>query len=771
MDYGIFTAASLAVFLTIQGVIWWKGVSVRSAFLFWPVLLAILTGGWFFTDEAGKNERLRVERLIGGLAPTYAREMELLGHSDLMKNGLLNNRIYLKSIEAEKRWLSVNTAVADIYTCGVNRAGEYYFLVDSETDYDRNGRYEGEREMRTPVGELFRTAPPEIARAFRGEPCFTREIYSDRWGSWVSAFVPLHDSRGRVEAVLGVDYHAAKWLEAIRMARLRTIGFVGVAIVTLALFFSVFLFLQIDIRRRSLLEAELEDRVARRTSELQRLAAAIENAAEEVLIADSGGVLQYVNSAYENTSGQQREAVIGRRSLIGEMAGQYDEGEREALDAVMSGRVGTGRRKYRNRDGELYDAEVTVSPIRGEAGGVEGLVALRRDITLNLRLEEELRQAQKMEAIGLLAGGVAHDFNNLLTVIIGNTGLLLRGADEAGPETSKLHQIERAANQAALLTQQLLVFSRKQELWPRVLRLNEIIAESQPLLERLLGPEIEIVTNLDADQDRIKADPSQINQVLLNLTVNARDAMPQGGCLVIQTDSLELAGGDAASHHGLKPGPYVRLRVSDNGIGMDDRTRVRIFDPFFTTKERGKGTGLGLATTHGIVKQNKGAITVESEPGKGSVFTIFLPRMDDETEDRSAPAKPEVNHCGSEKVLVVEDEEGVREMMLHALTAGGYTVFGAGDAAEAMKICRERQGDLDLLIADIILPGGMNGAEMARSVTASLPQLQTLFVSGYTDNLLADRGILGKTHRFLQKPFTGEKLLEAVRSSLDSRKN
>jgi signal transduction histidine kinase/ActR/RegA family two-component response regulator len=380
--------------------------------------------------------------------------------------------------------------------------------------------------------------------------------------------------------------------------------------------------------------------------------------------------------------------------------------------------------------------------------------------------QEQLLQSQKMDAIGRLAGGVAHDFNNLLTVITGQSHLLLRQVDP-GPMHDGLQRISLTADRAADLTRQLLAFSRKHELQPRVLQLNAIVNDLAPLLARMVGEDVELRTVLDRGLANIKADASRIQQIIMNLVANSRDAMPQGGQLTIETTAAVLDAAYARQHVGVTPGHYVMLAVSDTGIGMDAETRTRIFEPFYTTKEAGKGTGLGLAMVYGIVKQNGGHIWVYSEPGRGTTFKVYLPAVVGEVP-RGAVREPRLADSpgGSETVLLVEDEDRVRQLVRYILQDKGYTVLEAASPGDALEIATRHQGPIDLLLTDVVMPQ-MRGAVLADLLIAERPEMAILFMSGYTANAVVHQGGTDPGKAYLQKPFTPDALAQAVRRALD----
>jgi signal transduction histidine kinase/CheY-like chemotaxis protein len=407
-------------------------------------------------------------------------------------------------------------------------------------------------------------------------------------------------------------------------------------------------------------------------------------------------------------------------------------------------------------------------PIVDARGTKLGAVVALHDVTEERWLEAQFRQAQKMEAVGQLAGGVAHDFNNLLTVISSYSEMVLQGLAPSDPNRADLEEIRHAALRAAGLTRQLLAFSRKQVMQPRVLDLNsEVVAGVEKMLRRLIGEDIELVTALDSNLGLVNADPGQLEQVIVNLAVNARDAMPEGGRLVIQTANVELGAEGAGRHLGAKPGLYVMLAISDTGTGMSRETVARMFEPFFTTKDPGKGTGLGLATVHGIVKQSSGDIWVYSEPGQGTTFKVYLPRADSQVAD-AVPVLPRQHVRGrGETILLVEDDAALRGLARKILVAGGYAVLEARTGEEAMAVCARGEQPVDLIVTDAVMPG-MSGRALAERLAAVRPTARLLLISGYTDDDILRRGILDPRMAFLQKPFTPGALAQKVREVLDT---
>ncbi len=394
--------------------------------------------------------------------------------------------------------------------------------------------------------------------------------------------------------------------------------------------------------------------------------------------------------------------------------------------------------------------------------------SLKAEINERQRWEAQYYQAQKMEAIGRLTGGVAHDFNNILTIILGNSELLLQRLAQGHSFRQEVEQIRQSAERAAALTRQLLAFSRQQILQPHVLDLNDIVVNLEKMLRRLIGEDIDLITILERQLGPVKADAGQIEQVIMNLVVNARDAMPGGGRLTIETTNVCLDEIYSRQNVGVVAGPYVMLAVSDTGIGMDAQTQARIFDPFFTTKPQGKGTGLGLATAHGIISQSGGHISVYSKPGQGTTFKIYLPQVDPGAQvvrSKHGSVRPE---RGWETILLIEDEERVRGLIQQILTGEGYKVLKAKNSVDAHQVCVKHKGPIHLLLTDVIIPGGQNGVQLAKALTARYPEMKVLYISGYTDNMIAHQGMLDPDVAFLPKPFTLSSLLGKVREVLDT---
>jgi hypothetical protein len=455
---------------------------------------------------------------------------------------------------------------------------------------------------------------------------------------------------------------------------------------------------------------------------------------------------------------------LGQNPRILKSGKQDAEFYRNLWLTLVAGQVWSGHLINKRKDGTLYEEEATISPVRDTAGNIISYVAVKRDVTREVALEEQYRQAQKMESIGRLAGGIAHDFNNLLTVINGYSKMLLAELKTGDPFRDPLEEIEKAGERAAGLTRQLLAFSRKQILQPGVLDLNILLGNMRAMLERLMGEDVEVRFAFHPEGATVQADRHQLEQVIMNLAVNARDAMPGGGRLLMETALVELDESCVSSSPEARPGRYAMLAVSDTGIGMDETTRQRIFEPFFTTKPAGQGTGLGLAMIQGIVAQSGGFVNVYSEPGQGTAFKIYLPALasaDVAAEKSVAPSELR----GGETILVVEDQGQVRDFAVAALKGYGYHVLQAPDAAEALSIC-EREGEcIHLVLTDVVMPH-MGGRELAARLVETRPEIKVLYMSGYTDNVIVHHGVLDEGANLIQKPFSPEELARKVRETL-----
>jgi PAS domain S-box-containing protein len=514
---------------------------------------------------------------------------------------------------------------------------------------------------------------------------------------------------------------------------------------------------------RDITARRLRDEVARLQS------AALNAAVDAVVITDRAGLIQWTNPAFTELTGYTAQEATGRTpgNLLksGEHASAFYENMWETL---LAKRAWVGDMINRRKAGGLYTERQSITPILDASGAITHFVAIKRDVSERRQLEAQFRQAQKMEVVGQLAGGIAHDFNNLLTVINGVSDLVLTQLGPDDPVRADVQEIRNAGERAAGLTGQLLAFSRQQVFQPRVVNLNTLAQEMESLLRRVLGEDIELVVVLAPDLAHVKGDPGQLEQVITNLAVNARDAMPEGGRLTIETQTVAT---DAAyAHHAgmpMPPGPYVVLTVSDSGSGMDEATRARVFDPFFTTKGPGRGTGLGLSTAFGIVKQSHGFIEVHSEVGQGTIFKIYLPGVTEAANTDRPTLKVRSSRSGTETILLVEDNPGLRMLAARVLGPAGYTVLEAVTGEEALRLMEQHEGPVHLLLSDLVMPG-MGGGKLAERLAQSYPGMKVLFMSGYTNDAVVRHGLSEGQVAFLGKPFTVVALLDKVREVLDS---
>ena len=529
-----------------------------------------------------------------------------------------------------------------------------------------------------------------------------------------------------------------------------------VALVLLFDIYTVYQHFQVQQVRKQLIARE----------ELFRLIT--ENAADMIAVVGVNGERLYNSPSYEKILGYIPNEIEGTAGFEQIHPEDREKVKRAAVEARRTGVGQSVEYRMRHKNGNWLILESMASTIVDEQGLVEKLIIVNRDITNRKQLEEQFRQVQKMEAVGRLSGGVAHDFNNLLGVIIGYGELVQEGLDTTHPLRGSVDEILKAGHRAASLTRQLLAFSRQQVLDPKVLDLNTVVRDMEKMLKRLIGEDVELRTDLSTALAPIKADESQIEQVLLNLAVNARDAMPDGGKLSLSTSNFYMDENFIRRYpFPVNVGDYILLKVSDTGSGMDARTKARIFEPFFTTKEKGKGTGLGLSTVYGIVKQSNGYIDVSSEVGVGTSFEIYLPKVD-QAIDAATNTAAIASLRGSETILLVEDDPSLRILAVHMLESCGYNVLEASSGAAALEITAKQTPYIHLLLTDVVMPG-MSGRVLAEQVLARSPNIVVLYMSGYTGQTVGAHGVLAEGSNFLQKPFTREALARKIREVLDRK--
>ena len=505
---------------------------------------------------------------------------------------------------------------------------------------------------------------------------------------------------------------------------------------------------------------------------LRKLSQAVEQSADMVMATDLRGIIEYVNPAFETLTGYPRDEVYGKTPRILKSSEQGPEVYQEMWKTILAGNVYRGILVNRKKNGELYYVEQTICPVRDAAGNVSHFVSNGRDLTDRLRLEAQLMQSQKMDAIGNLAGGVAHDFNNLLTIITSYAELALDEVPKGSPLEAKIQEILQAARRAAELTRQLLAFGRKQPQALRVADLNQVIARIAHTLPRLIGEDIDFTFVPGEGLGPVRVDPLQVEQILMNLAANARDAMPQGGHLRIENSDLRLERDYIHCHQAtIPPGRYILITVTDDGSGIPHEHLPHIFEPFYTTKPAGKGTGLGLATVYGIVKQNRGFIWAYSEPAMGTVFKIYLPCVGGRDPMRDVvDVKAEPATRGSETVLLVEDEQSLRRATAEFLTLQGYTVLEAKDGVDALAVAQNHGSNIDLLVTDVVMPN-MSGGQLAKELGQLRPDTKLLFVSGYPGKTVIDHKVFDLETSFLQKPYTLKQFSLKIRAALAQGKN
>ncbi len=509
------------------------------------------------------------------------------------------------------------------------------------------------------------------------------------------------------------------------------------------------------------------DERKRGEAEKERLMAAIEEADEIVFITDTHGVIQYANPAFETVTGYTREEAVGRTPRMLKSGEQDRAFYRNLWETITSGKTWKGRMVNKRRDGKHYVEDGTISPVFDKAGRVVNYVAIKHDITEHLQLEEQLLQARKMESVGRLAGGVAHDFNNMLNVIMGYAELALSNVSPEDPLRSNLKEILDAGKRSSEITRQLLAFARQQTIAPKVIDLNKTVESMLKLLRKLIGEDIDLVWLPGRELWWVKLDPVQVDQILVNLCVNARDAIGGVGKVTIETKNVTFDETHCADRNGFVPGDYVSLVVSDDGPGIDPQYLEKVFDPFFTTKPVGRGTGLGLATVYGIVKQNDGLIGIQSEKGQGTTISLYLLRHTGSEVEKTSETSAETPSSHSETVLLVEDDPSMLELGNAMLENLGYTVLTARTPGEALDLAAGTSEVIHLLITDVVLPE-MNGRDFADRLRHLRPEIKVLFMSGYTAEVIAHEGVLEEGIFFLQKPFLKADLSRKVREALGS---
>ncbi|MEO8841012.1 MAG: PAS domain-containing protein, partial [Kofleriaceae bacterium] len=528
------------------------------------------------------------------------------------------------------------------------------------------------------------------------------------------------------------------------------------------------------IEDKKVIQCNVRDITVRKRAEdeLRMRERAIEAVSQGIIITDASKPdhpIVYASPSFCRLTGYERDEVLGRNCRFLQGPGTDPAPLAELRNAIRAGQPCTVELLNFRKGGIPFWNNVAISPVKDSDGRVVSFVGVQTDVTARRQLEAQYLQAQKMEAVGRLAGGVAHDFNNVLSVILSYAEMIGEALEPGEPLHADIEEIRTAALRATDLTRQLLAFSRQQVLQTKVLNLNQVVAGMEKMLRRLLGADIEVTILPATELWNVKSDPGQVEQILMNLAVNARDAMARGGKLTIETANVELDDDYARAHHELDAGHYVLLTVTDTGVGMDKATLARIFEPFFTTKDKGKGTGLGLATVFGIVKQSGANIFVYSEPGVGTAFKLYFPKAGGSITVEPPVAEPEPGPEQGGTILLVEDEDPLRALARNILRRQGYVVLEAPNAGEALLICEQHGGNIDLLLTDVVLPR-MSGRLLAERLAPLRPKMKVLFMSGYTDDTILQHGIIESGVAFLQKPFTPTSITRKVREVLQRAK-
>lgn len=763
-DYLVFVGVSILVFVLIALALRrWRRAQLSMPV--WVLVGAILVGGWWSVQRAGENAREDIQRLVSALAPTYAMELGRMGHEKITLDTKADDPLYLEQIDLLKKWAALNPAVADIYTMRKRPDGKIMLIVDAETDYNHDGKFEGEREKRTPIGEEYDENSPGLALALKGKTNFDADIVPDRWGEWVSAWSPIYDSNGKIDGVVGVDFDAHEWLAAIADDRRNAILAIALILTFVALGGTALAMLNADLAERTAAEERYRKADERMQITIRQMPVAF-------IEWDTQARAKAWNPAAERIFGFTAGEMVGKQTF----AAIVSPAARAQADKVWSELLAnTGGTHSINdnltKDGRTVVCEWFNTPLVGLDGKVVGVFSLAQDLTERLNLEKHVQQSQRLNAVGQLAAGVAHDFNNILTIITGHAGLLLGQSNIPADARPDLEHIESAALRASSLTRQLLAFSRQQAMFPRSIHLYEVVKNTATMLARTIGSDITFKVRFGESLLPIEADSAMIEQVITNLVLNARDAMPRGGTLTIAIDRVEIFDDAAQRTPDARPGTAVCLSVTDTGMGIAAEHLPHLFEPFFSTKKSGEGTGLGLSVVHGIVKQHHGWIEVESVVGKGTAFRVYFPPTNKQPEidlSRRAPAGAASDAPAKRKtVLLVEDEEMVRKLASTILQRHGYEVLEAKDGPHALEVWTGRKDEVDLLLTDMIMPNGITGGELAHLLLHDRPGLPVIYASGYSMELTAPDFLETDKQAFLQKPYRSEQLVATVQHCIN----
>ena len=867
LDYLAFAGLWGLLFVVIQWVRVRKSAFKRFALLELLAFLLILVAGGIFVQSAENSERRRIQSLINSQARIYAKELELMGHSRINEKTDLNDPAYLSMLEAEKRWLTLNPKIVDIFTLRKGTDGQTRFIVRLEgaTNFQGNP---GEPQRRSPIGRINKQPEPSLNPVFSGKGQFTDASPWERNAASITTFVPMRDADGKVEAALGVAYDSQLWSSEIKSSRIRVMAFIGALEMIMALFGGMFAILRSQFSERKRAQMALRESESRfQLHILQSPLGIVEwNINEEITqwnpaaerifgytkneilgksifskiippaarshvdqiwsdllacrggerstnenitkdgrtitcewfnttLVDKNGNVIGVASMFEDVTERARVALEietlasfpklnpnpvlqfsedGKLEYFNQAAEQMAKTlGKEEVESILPEDIGEIIREAISTANDQIKRETvlnhrTISWSFFPIASIRCVHCYAVDITERINLETQLRQSQKMQSVGQLAAGIAHDFNNLLTVILGHGELIRMGESltEGGQES--LQQISLAAERAAKLTQQLLTFGRKQFMQMELLDLNEVIRRVTQMLSRVLGENVALRANLTPRLPAIEADVTMMEQIVMNLSVNARDAMASGGSLIIGTNPVLVTRAYVEKNPESREGHFVCLSVSDNGTGIEPDQLNKLFEPFFTTKEVGKGTGLGLATVYGIVKQHKGWIEVESQFGHGTTFRVYLPCTKKQTSsDGASTASVEVRG-GTETILLVEDEAGVLALARSILQSYGYKVVEACSGVDALRVW-EGNHNIDLLFTDIVMPEGVSGIDLAKKLRTEKRDLKVIYSSGYSVEVAGQDFGLREGMAFLKKPYQPKDLARIVRETLDAK--
>jgi PAS domain S-box-containing protein len=788
-DYLLFTLVALAIFGGVA--LWLAGKQPRARLprAFWLMLLALLPVGFFYVEASGRRPQQRLMALLEGIAPTYADELSRMGHADLRLDGALDDPRYLAMIETLKRWVMLNPLVSDIYTFRRLANGDIVIMVDAETDYDGDGVFVGERELRTRPGEPYPQAGPELRRAFEGERTFLTHPVTDRWGTWVSAHVPMLDRQGRVEAVLGLDYHAKSCQAENAERRLVALGYLGVVLIillgsgTAIAVYRAELVARIGAEgklRASLAEVERENAERRAAEQARRAAdARLELHMQQTPLAyvewsPDMRIMRW-NPAAERIFGFTSAEVLGQ-SFVGFIVPAPARPEVEAVCA----RLATSRVPVHHsnenctKDGRVIVCEWHNTPLIGADGTLLAVASHAQDITERVRIEQHLRQAQKLESMGQLAGGVAHEFNNLLTPMLMQMGQIQATYEHDSRLLELLRPVEESIMQAAQLNQRILAVGRRQSENRTLGDLNQMVATALDLLRHTLDRRIELAVDLSPGLPPALLSRGAVVQVMMNLALNARDSLlarlaeERSSAWTPQiTVTTRLSAPPSGGPPGLRAAPAcLRLEISDNGQGMGVELQRRAFEPFFTTKPPGQGTGLGLAVVWSVVEGLGGHIDLLSNPGEGARFSIFLPAAWPGEAPAAAAEEPgrtrSPRAARALRILLVEDNALVRETVADVLRLDGHAVDVASDGEAGLGLLQATEArPYDLLVTDVNLPR-LSGRELLQRIRGRGLARGVLVVSGLLDPRLgAELRELG-ADRVVSKPIGMEDLLSAV---------